>query len=176
MKHEKVTVRRVALLGVLTAAAFVLSWLEFLLPLPIGIPGVKLGLCHIAVLFALYRLGWREAAILSAVRVFLSFLLFGNAETMAYSAAGAALSLAVMILLKRCPRLSPTGVSAAGAVAHNLGQLACAALMNRTAAVGWYFPVLLCAGAVTGTLVGITASLALRYVPNEQTKSGGRPV
>lgn len=167
MKIKNKTARRAALLGMLTAAAFVLSWVEFLLPLPVGIPGVKLGLCHVVVLFALYRLGWREAAVLSFVRVLLAFLLFGSAETLAYSAAGAAVSLCVMLLFKRIPHLSPTGVSASGAVAHNLGQLACAALMNRTAAVGWYFPVLLAAGALTGTVVGVLASLTLRYVPEK---------
>lgn len=167
MKIKNKAARRAALLGMLTSAAFVLSWVEFLLPLPVGIPGVKLGMCHVVVLFALYRLGWREAAVLSFVRVVLSFLLFGSAETLAYSAAGAAVSLCVMLLLSRVPRLSPTGVSAAGAVAHNFGQLGCAALMNRTAAVGWYFPVLMAAGALTGTVVGILSSLALRYVPEK---------
>ena len=103
MKIKNKTARRAALLGMLTAAAFVLSWVEFLLPLPVGIPGVKLGLCHVVVLFALYRLGWREAAVLSFVRVVLAFLLFGSAETLAYSAAGAAVSLCVMLLFKRIP-------------------------------------------------------------------------
>ncbi len=165
MKRDPSKVRRTALLGMLTAAAFVLSWLELMIPLPVGIPGVKLGLCHAAVLFALYRLGWKEAAAVSAVRVVLAFLLFGNAVSAVYSVTGAAVSLTLMILLKKTGRFTPVGVSAAGAVAHNLGQLACAAVLMRTAALGWYFPVLLAAGVVTGTVIGTLSALLLRYVP-----------
>lgn len=148
-------------LGMLTAAAFVLSWLELLIPLPVRMPGVKLGLCHIAVLFALYRMGWREAALVSLIRALLAALLFGSLPTLAFSLCGGALSLVAMLLLRRTGRFSVLGVSIAGAVCHNLGQLACAALLTGTAGLGWYLPVLLAAGCITGAAVGGAAALTV---------------
>ena len=151
----------VAELGVLIAVAFVLSWLELFIPLPVRIPGVKLGLCHIVVLYALYRLGWREAVIISCVRVLLSAVLFGSLPTLALSLCGSGCSLAAMLLLRRTNRFSLPGVSMAGAVCHNLGQLACAALLTGTARMGWYLAVLLVAGCVTGTAIGCIATLVI---------------
>lgn len=148
-------------LGMLTAAAFVLSWLELLISLPVRMPGVKLGLCHIAVLFALYRMGWREAAFVSLIRALLAALLFGSLPTLAFSLCGGALSLATMLLLRLTGRFSVLGVSIAGAVCHNLGQLACAALLTGTAGLGWYLPVLLAAGCITGAAVGGAAALTV---------------
>ena len=110
-------------LGMLTAAAFVLSWLELLIPLPVRMPGVKLGLCHIAVLFALYRMGWREAAFVSLIRALLAALLFGSLPTLAFSLCGGALSLATMLLLRRTGRFSVLGVSIAGAVWQDWGGI-----------------------------------------------------
>ena len=132
---RRTALRRVALSGVLTAAAFFLSYLEAILPFSLGIPGVKLGLCHIAVVFALYRLSVWETAAITAVRVVLSALLFGSVASLAYSAAGAALSLVTMLILCRIrvrgnQLFSPIGVSIAGGVAHNLGQILAAALVG----------------------------------------------
>ncbi len=160
-KHSPRRTAALTRLGMLTAAAFVLSWLELLIPLPVKMPGVKLGLCHIAVLFALYRLGWREAAFVSLIRALLAALLFGSLPTLAFSLCGGALSLAAMLLLRRTGRFSVLGVSMAGAVCHNLGQLACAALLTGTARLGWYLPVLLVAGCVTGAAVGGAAALTV---------------
>ena len=157
--------RFAARMGVLVAAAFVLSWIEFLLPLPVGIPGVKLGLCHIVVLFCLYRLTPGEAAAVSLVRALLAFLLFGTAVSLIYSLAGAVLSLAVMLLLKRTGVFSPAAVSVSGAVTHNLTQLGCAALLMRTAGLAFYAPVLRTAALLTGAAVGAAGSLCIRLVP-----------
>ena len=112
--------KRFVLLAMLTAVALILSYVESLLP-SVGIPGVKMGLANIAVIFALFRFGWKEAAALSLVRVVLVSLLFGSVGAMLYSLAGAVLSLAVMALLRRIDRFSTVGVSVAGGVAHNAG-------------------------------------------------------
>ncbi len=166
--------RRLAIAGILTAAAMILSWIEWLLPFSIGIPGVKLGLCHIVTLLAVYRLSRWEAAAVTGVRIALTALLFGNMASLAYSAAGGALSLAVMWLLQ-CPRregkpmFSPLGVSMAGAVTHNLGQLGTAAVLMQTPTVLTYLPVLLLAGGVTGALVGVLSTIVLKRMP--QTRS-----
>ena len=162
MKHmvsDKKRLRRLVTAGVLTAVAMILSWVEFLLPFSIGIPGVKLGLCHVVTLFALYTLSAWEAVAITAVRIFLTAALFGNANTLAYSLAGGFLSLLVMLLLLRPrwrgrPIFSPMGVSVAGAVIHNIGQLCAAALLLQTAGVLSYLPVLLVSGIVTGAIVG----------------------
>ena len=105
---------KIAQYGLLTALALVLSYLESLIP-PLWVPGVKLGLPNLAVVFALYRLGWKDACAISLARVVLVTLLFGNGAALAYSIAGAALSLSLMGLLKKTRKFSTVGVSVAGA-------------------------------------------------------------
>ena len=129
--------KRLVLLAMLTAVAMILSYVESLLP-SVGIPGVKMGLANIAVIFALFRFGWKEAAALSLVRVVLVSLLFGSVGAMLYSLAGAVLSLAVMALLRRIDRFSTVGISVAGGVAHNAGQILMAMLILQTKQLlGW---------------------------------------
>ena len=129
--------------ALLTALAMVLSWLESLLVFPGLLPGMKVGLTNIVVLFALYRMGLRDAVWISLARVLLASMTFGNAYSFSYSLAGAALSLAVMAGLKKRDKFSLLGVSAAGGVCHNLGKLAVAAAVLETARLGWYLPALL---------------------------------
>ena len=155
---------KVAQYGLLTALALVLSWVESLLP-PLGVPGVKLGLPNLAVVFALYRLGCKDACVISLVRVALVALLFGNGAALAYSVAGAALSLALMGLLKKTGKFSSIGVSVAGGVAHNAGQILVAMAMLETARLAWYLPVLWISGTVAGVLVGIVSGVLVKRVP-----------
>ena len=152
-----------ALRALLVALALVLSYLESLLP-PLAhiAPGLKLP--NIAVVFALYRLGGRDAAAISLLRVALAALLFGSALSLAYSAAGAAVSLAVMLLLRRSGRFGCMGVSVAGALAHNLAQLATAALLLGTRRLLWYLPALLIGGTISGIAVGVAAALLVTRV------------
>lgn len=150
--------------ALLTALAMVLSWLESLLVFPGFLPGMKVGLTNIVVLFALYRMGPRDAACISLARVLLTSLTFGNAYSFAYSLAGAALSLTVMTGLKKWDRFSPMGVSIAGGVCHNLGQLAVAMAVLGTAQLGWYFPVLLLSGTTAGAVIGLAGGLAVERV------------
>ena len=158
---------KVAQYGLITALALVLSWLESLLP-PLGVPGVKLGLPNLAVVFALYRLGWRDACVISLVRVVLVTLLFGNGASLAYSAAGAALSLAAMGLLNKTGKFSSVGVSVAGGVAHNAGQILVAMALLETARLAWYLPVLWVSGTVAGVLIGVVSGELVKRVPNQK--------
>ena len=158
---------KVAQYGLITALALVLSYLESLVP-SLGVPGVKLGLPNIAIVFALYRLGWRDACIISLVRVFLVFLLFGNGAGLAYSLAGAALSLSLMGLLKKTGRFSSVGVSVAGGVAHNAGQLLVAMALLETSRLAWYLPVLWVSGTIAGVLVGIVSGGLVERVPDQR--------
>ena len=154
-------VRRVAYDGLFAALAFGFTYVEFLLPIDLGVPGVKLGLANVVALFVLYRVGLVDAIAVNLVRIILAGFLF-NAAAVPYSLSGAALSLLVMVLLKKTNRFSPTGVSVAGAVAHNLGQVICSAVLMRTTAIVWYFFVLVISGLVSGCIVGLLAAWIMR--------------
>ena len=156
--------KRLVLLAMLTAVAMILSYVESLLP-SAGIPGVKMGLANIAVIFALFRFGWKEAAALSLVRVVLVSLLFGSVGAMLYSLAGAVLSLAVMALLRRIDRFSTVGVSVAGGVWHNAGQMFMGNLILKTKQLLGYLPVLAVSGIAGGVLTGLVAALLIRRIP-----------
>ena len=158
---------KVAQYGLLTALALVLSYLESLVP-PLWVPGVKLGLPNLAVVFALYRLGFKDACAISLVRVVLVSLLFGNGAALAYSIAGAALSLALMGLLKRTGKFSSVGVSVAGGVAHNAGQILVAMALLETSRLAWYLPVLWISGMIAGVLVGIVSGVLVKRVPERK--------
>ena len=153
---------RVAVFGVFTALALIFSYVELLIPINLGIPGAKLGLANLVIIIVLYKSDWKEALLLSVVRIVLAGFLFGNLFGILYSLAGGILSLAVMALLKRSGAFSIIGVSMAGGVSHNVGQLIMAMLVVETYAVGYYLPVLLIAGLITGTLIGIAGREMLK--------------
>ena len=156
---------KLARYGLLIALALALSWLESLLP-PLGVPGVKLGLPNLVIVFALYRLGAWDAWWLSIVRVLLASALFGSGVSLAYSVAGAVLSLTVMGLLKKTEKFSSVGVSVAGGVAHNAGQILVAMALLETARLAWYLPVLWISGTVAGVLIGIVSGELVKRVPD----------
>lgn len=142
------------------AFALLLSYVESLLPLMPGPPGMKLGLANLAAAVLLYLYGPREAFEVNVLRILLAGFLFGNLYSILYSLAGGLLGFAGMLLFRRAGG-SVTGVSAAGGICHNLGQLLAAMLVTQTTAVIWYLPPLLLAGLVTGCAVGLTARLVL---------------
>lgn len=150
--------KRVASFGMLVALAFIFSYIEHMIPLPLP-TGVKLGAANIVILCALYFLGVKEATAISLVRILLSGFAFGI-STVPYSLAGGALSLLVMVILKRSKGFGMTGVSVAGSVCHNIGQtlVAMALLGNKTA---YYFPVLLLSGVIAGVLIGVVSALVI---------------
>ena len=138
--------RKLAILGMFVALAFVLSYIEFLLPLNIGIPGAKIGLANLVIMVALYTLGEKNAIALSIVRVVLVGLTFGNLSMMLYSLAGASLSLLVMLIAKKTGKFSMTGVSILGGVFHNVGQIIVAMLVLETSSLFYYLPFLIVVG------------------------------
>ena len=158
---------RIAACGVLTALALIFSYIEFLVPLPIAIPGIKLGLANIVCLVCLYALGEKHAILINVTRIALAALLFGSVFSALYALAGGVVSFAVMALLKRTKRFSVCGVSMAGGVFHNLAQLAVAGLLVESAQVFYYFPVLLLSGMATGIGIGILATLILRSIARD---------
>ncbi len=146
--------QKTAFLGIFAAVAIIFGYVESLIPVFIGIPGVKLGLANLAVVLILDRYSVKEAALVSVVRILVIGFLFGNMFGILYSLAGAALSLTVMALLRKYGRLSLVGISVAGGVSHNLGQLIVAMLIVENASLIYYFPVLMISGIVTGMLIG----------------------
>ncbi len=153
---------RVAHFGVYTALALIFSYVETLIPLNFGIPGVKLGLANLIILVALYKMNLKEAYILSVVRVVLSGFIFGNLFSIVYSLAGGLLSLTVMAVLKKSNQFSTIGISIAGGVFHNVGQLLMAMIVLESFNIVYYFPVLLVSGAITGCVIGIVANEMLK--------------
>lgn len=156
--------KRVAFLGLAVSLALILSYVESLLPpLWAAVPGIKMGLPNVVLMFLLYRFSWREAAAVSALRILLASMLFGNPTTMLYSAAGALVSLTLMALLRRFDRHSVVGVSVAGGVAHNFGQILTAMVVLQTQQIGYYMIVLVFTGTVAGICVGLAGAALLRY-------------
>lgn len=157
-----------AYFGVFTALALIFSYVETLIPVNLGIPGVKLGLANLIIVVALYKMRLSEAYLLSVVRVLLAGFIFGNYFSIIYSLAGGLLSLTVMALLKKWGGFSLQGISIAGGVFHNIGQLIVAAVVVETFSVTYYFPVLLVAGLLTGLVIGIVAEMMLKRLVNIQ--------
>lgn len=155
----------------MAAVAMMLSYIEALLP-PVysAVPGIKLGLANIAVIFALYFVDPKSAALISLVRVALSALLFGSVMSFIYSFSGAVLSLAVMILLKKSALFSAVGVSVAGAVMHNVGQVLCAVIILGTAEIGYYLIFLSVSAVVSGVLVGLVSALLIKKLKPANTQ------
>ena len=154
--------RKITTLGLSVALALILSYVESLLPPLMAVPGVKAGLPNIVILFLLWRYGWKEAAAVSGLRLLLTAALFTGFAAFFYGLAGATLSLVGSALLKRTDRFSPLGVSAAGGVLHNLGQIALAALVLDSGYIFAYLPVLLLSGTAAGALVGLLAGILIR--------------
>lgn len=158
--------RKTAYLGLFSAAALILSYIESLIPFFAGIPGMKLGLPNAAIVTVLYLYSWKEAALVNLVRILAVALLFGNLFSFSFSIAGAALSLTCMQLAKRSGLFSPAGVSVTGGIAHNAGQVCAAALIVENVRIGYYFIPLAISGIITGVLIGIIAELLIpRLIP-----------
>lgn len=153
---------RTAYFGVFTALALIFSYVETLIPFQMGVPGVKLGLANLIIVIALYKMKPVSVYCLSVVRVVLAGFLFGNLFSILYSLAGGLLSLTVMLLLKRIGSFSILGVSMAGGVFHNIGQLIMAALVLDSFSIVYYVPVLLAAGVLTGIFIGFVAREMLK--------------
>lgn len=157
---------KIAEYGLLAALAMVFSYVESRIPVFFAVPGMKLGLTNLVVLTALYRQGERAAFGINLVRIVLTAFTFGNMSAMIYSLAGGCLSYLVMILCKRSGKFSMAGVSIAGGVAHNIGQILVAIFVLETAQLVYYLPFLLIAGTAAGFVIGIVGSEVLKRLPN----------
>jgi heptaprenyl diphosphate synthase len=159
----KTNIKKLTFLALSSALALVLSYLESLLPpIIITVPGIKIGLPNLVIICLLYRYGAREAAAVSLVRLIAIFMMFGGVTTMAYSLAGAVISLSLMALFKRLSLFSTVGVSVIGGVTHNLGQILVAVFLFDSLSIGYYMIVLAITGTVAGAFIGLSATFLLK--------------
>ena len=159
--------RQAALYGLLVAAAIVCGYLEMLVPLPVTVPGVKLGLGNAVVLLALERLGTKPGLCIMLAKVLTSSLLFANLQMLAFSLAGGLLSWAVMAAAVRSGLFSTVASSVLGGIAHNAGQLLAVAVLLSPQVAFVNAPVLAIAGVLCGAGVGIVVNILLKSLPSE---------
>ena len=157
---------KITLIALSVSLALLLSYVELLLPpIFVSVPGIKMGLPNVVILYTLYVLGVKYAILVSGVRLLISTMLFGTPMTFLYSLAGATLSMLVMILLKKSNRFSSVGVSVAGAICHNIGQVLMAMFLLGTNMIAYYLFVLLITGIVAGVFVGLAGGEMVKRLP-----------
>ena len=154
--------KKIAKMGMLVAVAFVLSYIEAMLPLNLGVPGIKAGLSNIVTVFSLYYFSPGMALGIAITRIVLCGLTFGSMPGLLYSLAGGILSFTVMVILKKTGKFSVYGVSVAGGVFHNIGQILVAVAVLQNKMVAYYLPFLLVAGVIAGVVVGILAAVLIK--------------
>ena len=160
--------KKLTMTALLAALALIFSYIEVLIPFSPAIPGIKLGIANLVVIVALYHMGLKYAITINVVRIFIDGLLFSGVFGIIYSLAGAILSMTVMVLLKKTGLFSVAGVSMAGGVAHNLGQILAAAFLVSNLSIFIYFPVLIFSGLISGALIGIVAYIILKRLPGDR--------
>ncbi|NLJ97245.1 MAG: Gx transporter family protein [Clostridiales bacterium] len=154
--------KKVASYGLFIALAFIFSYIEYLIPLPFTMPGIKLGLANLVIIIALYGIGIKEAFILSMVRILLVGFTFRDPSTLLFSFAGGILSWLLMAICKKSKLFSMVGVSIVGGIAHNIGQIIVAIYYVNNTSLLYYLPFLMISGVVSGTLIGILAALTIK--------------
>lgn len=156
--------KKIATYGLLIALAFILSYIETLFPMPVPVPGIKLGLANLVVLTALYSMGVKEAFVLSMIRIVLVGFTFGSPATMLYSLAGGLLSWFLMSVFKQSKLFSLVGVSIIGGISHNIGQIVMAMFIVENMNLVYYLPFLLISGVATGTVIGILGAMIVKRI------------
>ncbi len=169
MNRDKFMQSDVALYGMLISVALVASYIESIIPIPYPVYGMKIGLANIVIIWVLYSMGIKAAAIISFARVLIAGFLFGNLYSMIFSLVGAGISLGVMFLLKKTKKFSVVGVSIAGGVCHNLGQIIVAAIVLENIRITFVFPVLIISGLIAGIAIGILGGILFRKIKILQT-------
>ena len=164
--NKKKSAHMAALYGMLIALAFVLSFIESLIPISLGIPGVKLGLANLVTVVGLYTVGTTGTVVVSLLRIVLTGFTFGNLFAMLYSLAGWGLSIVIMILCKKKKWFGTSGISILGGIGHNIGQITVAAFVVKQAGVFFYLPMLLIAGTAAGLVIGILGAMIISRIKN----------
>ena len=156
--------KRIAKMSMLVALAIIFSYIEFLVPINLGVPGIKLGLANLVIVIALYIMNTMDVWLISILRILILGFMFGSGMSIIYSIAGAVLSLIVLCIIKRIKGFSIVGVSIAGGVCHNIGQVLVAMVVVETTGILYYMPALLVAGVITGAIIGIVSKRVIAAV------------
>lgn len=154
--------KRFAVCGMMTALAVIAGYVEMLIPVNFGVPGIKLGLANAVILIAMHSMGVKEACIISGVRILINGSLFGNVMYMLFSFAGAVFSMGIMLILKKAGGFGLTGISVSGAIAHNAGQILVAVFVVSFHQLFYYLPFLILAGTLSGIAIGLIAGEILK--------------
>ncbi|MBP3198442.1 MAG: Gx transporter family protein [Butyrivibrio sp.] len=162
--------KKISIYGIMIALALILSYVEAQIPAFVAVPGMKLGLTNLVVVVTLYLLGSKSAMAINIVRIIIVSILFGNTLSFAFSIAGGMLSTLVMILLKKTNKFSTVGVSAAGGISHNIGQIIVAMFTLGTNAIAWYLMILWISGLFSGTLIGVIGGIITTRIREYVTK------
>lgn len=162
--------KKLANMAMLVALAMIFSYVESLIPINFGIPGMKLGVANLVTVTGLYFLELPEVFLVVVMRILLTGFLFGNGMSVIYSLAGGILSFLVMALMKRLKGFSIAGVSIAGGVSHNIGQIIVASVVVENLKLIYYLPALLIAGTVTGFVMGMISKKLLPIVKRESER------
>ena len=162
--YTRISTKKIALCGVLTALAMIFSYIESVIPVPIPVPGIKLGVANIAVITILYVLGVKEAIVINLLRIVLTSHLFCNVYSFLLRISCAALSLTIMIIMKKLDFFSCIGVSVCGGVMHNIGQIIAAVFIMGSEAIVFYLPVLIVSGVFTGVVIGVVSGIVAKRV------------
>lgn len=167
--NNKFANSNITLYGMFISVTLVVSYLESFIPIPLPVPGIKIGLANIVILWILYSMNIKAAITISVLRVLLTGFLFGNIYSILFSLVGATLSLGIMILLKKIKKFSIIGVSIAGGVFHNFGQIIVAMIVLENAKVMYYLPVLIVSGVIFGIIIGIVGAILFKKIKILQT-------
>lgn len=154
---------KTAYYGIFAGLAIIMGWVEMMIPVPIPVPGVKLGLANVIVVMAMYYFGNKTALGISIIRIIISGLLFSGFSGFLYSMAGAILSFTVMVIAKNILKFNIYSVSILGGICHNIGQIVVASLVVKTN-LSIYMPILIISGIITGALIGIIAKNCLIHI------------
>lgn len=165
--------RRIAYLALLAALTLVLGYLDAMIPLPVTVPGIKLGLANITVLIALYLMGPKYSFALMLMKVLMTSLIVGAPSMIMYSFTGSMLAFVGMWLLWKTNKVNLFAVSIVMAVLHNLGQIVVAAAVLATPAVFLNLPIMLIAACITGAFTATIATGVLKALPPLTPKKAG---
>ena len=157
--------KKLANMAMLVALAMIFSYVESLIPINFGIPGMKLGVANLVTVTGLYFLELPEVFLVVVMRILLTGFLFGNGMSIIYSLAGGILSLIVMGILKKIKGFSSVGISVGGGVAHNIGQLSIAVILMENTKIYYYAPVLLLTGTIAGVMIGVLSGVLVKKIP-----------
>ncbi len=155
--------KRITTIALFSALSIIFGYIESLFPIPIAIPGIKLGLSNIVLLLAVYRLSKADTYFLMFIKVFVTSLLFAGLNTLFYSLLGGIFSISAMLLIKKLP-FSIIGVSIIGAVFHNIGQITAASIVLQSFSALYYLPILMVAGVIVGIIIGIITQIVLTKI------------